>query len=196
MRTLRHPATALLLALGLLVTSHATVAASASTDFVNSERSNFIFLFAVDQGGVPSIEFTGLELENDFSDWQVNTLIPNLAIFSDPALETSAPGAGRFTLDFDHPRRTARFEWAEVVFDSVDYVVQGAGAAQYNGNSGRWNFPSAFSAANSTFIDSFFTSLPAATVPLPNSVVLMLSAVAFMGFSRRAGRSGAAGALA
>ena len=85
------------------------------------------------------------------------------------------------------------FQWAAVLFDGVNYAIEDSGTFMFDSTQrGRkaWSSSAAFSGINSLFIDNYFNNPGAAAVPLPNSVVLMLSAMAFVGITRRRNGSG------
>lgn len=186
MKILKEIRQKILLPVMLLGVSSAALAANGSTDFVNDYASNTIFLFADNPGGNPGLQFTDLALADGFSDWTVETLTPALAIFTGAA---AAPGAGSFRLDYRYRGRNVSFQWAEVLFDTVSPVILGAGTAAFTRvrGGGFWSGTNTFSDPNRRFVSDYFSTVSPAAVPLPDSVVLLLSAGAVMGFSRRSG---------
>lgn len=160
-------------------------AATQRTNFRNDSTVNHIFLFADDSGALPGpeIEFSAVDLRNGFSAWTLETLTPALAVFHGA---DTAPNAGRFRLTFEYNVPQVSFQWAEVLFDSVTNTYTSVtGTAYYDRNlPWRWSYDNTFAAANRAFVDNYFGVTPA-PVPLPNSMVMLLSAAAFLGFSRR-----------
>lgn len=82
-----------------------------------------------------------------------------------------------------------QYQFARVLFDGVNPNVQSSGARTLVRsaivNTGL-NFGPALNTAQFDAIDSYFATMPtAASVPIPNAVILMCSALAFMGYSHR-----------
>lgn len=183
MKTLKNKIIKTLSALALVACASNVTAAVKTQDFLNDTNTNYIFMFTDNS----NIEFSNISFDANkgFVDWTVESLTPSLAVIAGP--ETAARD-GLFSLTFNYFRRSVSFQWAEVLFDAGThtYVTQDAGTARYNSRSDRWGGNSSFSAVNAGFVQNYFDNLPPAAVPLPSSVVLMLSAAAFIGFSRRA----------
>ena len=185
MKTLRHHSwTALTTAL-LLVAAFCAQAGTETNDFRNQSSMNYGFLFADPSG---DMTFTNLTFKNDFAGWTLEPLSASLAIYHGPAVV--APNAGRIRLTFDYVAPAVVLQWAEVMFDSgtMTYDTTASGSAMFDSSlngAAQWAASNVFSGANGIIIDDYFNAMGASAVPLPSSVVLLLSAAAFLGFSRR-----------
>ncbi|MCZ6665612.1 MAG: hypothetical protein O7B81_09925, partial [Gammaproteobacteria bacterium] len=131
------------------------------------------------------LQFTNLGFGGQMNTWINNVLTSAEIVYSGP---TVLPPQGQLRLTFDYQVRQVSFQWATVLFDGVNYAIQGSGTFMFDSTqrgSNAWSSTTAFSAINTSLIDNYFNNPGAAAVPLPNSVVLMLSAMAFAGFTRR-----------
>ena len=173
----------------LMIGSGAAAAATYSGAFLNDAEMNNAFLFSDD---VNELEFLDVSFGRDMSAWHVDIQTPAQLVFSGPTVQ---PLRGLLRLSFEYTVGQVSFQWAEVLFDGVDYAVQQSGSLHFDTtqpSGAQWSATNVFSSANAQFIDGYF-SLPAATaVPLPNSVALMLSALAVIGFIRRGDNAGSA----
>ena len=177
------------LTLLLMIGTGAAAAATYSGAFLNDVEMNNAFLFSDD---VNELEFLDVSFERAMSAWNVDIQTPAQLVFSGPTVQ---PLRGLLRLSFEYKVRQVSFQWAEVLFDGVNYAIQQSGTLHFDStqpSGAQWSGTNVFSSANAQYIDTYF-NLPAATaVPLPNSVVLMLSAVAFIGFIRRGENAGSA----
>ncbi len=195
----RTAAMRLLIVMLLALTVQASEAASDRLTLWNQDPVTHIFLFVDTPPGMsPVIEFSAMELKNDFLDWSVDRFDPSLAVLAGPEVQS---GRGRLRLTFDYYLPQVAVQWAEVLYDSVagSYVISGAGTLAVEAGSRPLSVVEnpAFAAANARYIDDYFGNPPAvSSVPLPNSVVLTLSALAFLGFSRRPLRGASAARVA
>jgi hypothetical protein len=190
MTTLKGKARLLATATLLIVASSFAQAATDSVSWTNVGDTNYIFLFAETPFGLEPLTFDNVSFSAASSGWTLNELQPVTAIFSGAEV---AAGSGGFTLDFSYWWNNTAIQWAEVLFDAGDYsyTIENSGRAAHNvpwfgGGAASWSYTNAFSGANQAAIGDYFASVSPAAVPVPSSVVLMLSAAAFMGFSRRA----------
>ena len=169
-----------------------------------AEDANALFLWAVD----PS-DMTFDEGASDFSaltGWSLDTnpygaAVPNSSawVLTAPAIATGGgvvtAGSATVSIGFDYVvgglfgASVFQYQYALVLFDGTDATVQHSGArtlvrsALVNGGA---NVGPALTAAQFNAIDTYFATMPAAaSVPIPNSVVLMASAIAFVGFKRK-----------
>jgi hypothetical protein len=176
----------LAVALILMMGAGTAGAATFSGAFLNEAEINYGFLFSDD---VNELEFLDLTFGRDMSTWNLDVQTPTQYVFSGPTVQ---PFRGLMQLSFEYKVPQVSFQWAEVLFDGVDYAIQKSGTASFDSTQPRrsqWSGSTVFSSANAGLVDDFFSAPAASAVPLPNSVVLMLSAVAFMGFVRRDGRA-------
>ena len=170
------------LALMLMGGALAAPAATQTVRFSNTNEMNYGFFFSDD---VAALQFTNLRFGGQMNTWINDVLTPAEIVYSGP---TVLPGRGRLQLTFDYQLPQVSFQWATVLFDGVNYAIQGSGTFTFDSTQAprnAWSGTGAFSAVNTLLIDDYFNNPGAAAVPLPNSVVLMLSAMAFAGFTRR-----------
>ena len=171
-----------ILALMLMGGALATHAATQSIRFSNTNEVNYGFFFSDD---VAELQFTSLRFGGQMNTWNNDVLTPAEIVYSGP---TVLPGRRRLQLTFDYQLPQVSFQWATVLFDGVNHAIQGSSTFTFDSTQrprNAWSSTAAFSAANTLLIDNYFNNPGAAAVPLPNSVVLMLSAMAFAGFTRR-----------
>ncbi len=196
------------LRIALLVLLAASVLGTAEAAITSETRTkpaavNAIFLWAVDSldmtfdlGASDFSSLSGWSLDSDpFGSPVANSAWALTApgITSGGGAGTSAP----ITIGFDYVvggglfgSSVFQYQFAAVLWDGVSATIQGSGArtlvrsAFFNGG---FNAGPGLSGAQFAQIDSFLASMPPpAAVPIPNSVVLMASAIGFLGFSRRA----------
>ena len=143
---------------------------------------NYGFFFSDD---VAALQFTNLRFGGQMNTWINDVLTPAEIVYTGPNV---LPGQGRLQLTFDYQLPQVSFQWATVLFDGVNYAIQGSGTFMFDSTQqgiNAWSSTTAFSGINTQLIDNYFNNSGAAAVPLPNSVVLMLSAMAFAGFTHR-----------
>ena len=177
------------LALVLMIGASGAAAATYTGGFFNDVEMNYGFLFSDE---VNELEFLSLSFGRDMSTWNLDVQTPVQLVFSGPTVQ---PFRGLMNLSFEYKVRQVSSQWAEVLFDGVNYTIQQSGTASYDSTQRRgrqWSGSSMFSSANANAINAYFNAPSTSAVPLPNSVILMLSAVAFMGFARRNDNAGAA----
>lgn len=164
---------------------------------------NAVFLWAVDPldmtFDIGASDFSGLGGWSLDTDPYGSPIADNAWVLTAPGITTGG-GAGTsapMTVGFDYvvgggPFGSSIFQYqfAIVLWGGASSTIQGSGARTVVRSgffNGGFNAEPALSAAQFAQIDGFLTSMPAPTaVPIPNSVVLMASAIAFLGFSRRA----------
>tara|TARA_R110002096_G_scaffold114361_3_gene248205 strand:+ start:1607 stop:2257 length:651 start_codon:yes stop_codon:yes gene_type:complete len=195
-----------LLILGIIISCGSTLAEAAITSETRtlSGDVNAIFLWAVD---ADDMNFHADA--SDFSDlagWTLDRNPGNAAINDNSAWVLTAPGVANgggaigstgatVEIGFDYVVgglfgvSAFQYQFARVLFDGVNANVEASGARTLVRsaivNTGL-NFGPALNAAQFDAIDSYFATMPAAaSVPIPNSVILMSSAIAFIGISRR-----------
>jgi hypothetical protein len=139
-----------------------------------SNPVNEIFLWM--DPGAATLSIRGFA--GSMRSWTSQTVVPSQA-FRLSGLDVTAPSTGSFTarFNFSGPVRNApsfSFQWAEVFFDGTLRHVAGSGSLSYSGSaSGTYTPSAAFTHLNSTDIPNL------APVPLPSSVVLLLSTLVF-----------------
>jgi hypothetical protein len=176
-----------LLALLLILGSFAAHAATESVQFSNDAEMNYGFYFSDD---VTELQFVDLRLRGQMNSWNVDVLTAEAIVFSGP---TVLPPRGRMRLTFDYQVPQVSFQYATALFDGANYTIQTSGTFMFDSTksgSNAWSKSNAFSNLNTLYVENYFNNLGGAAVPLPNSVVLLLSAIAFVGFTRRESVSG------
>lgn len=195
-----------LLILGIIISCGSTLAEAAITSETRTVSGdvNAIFLWAVD---ADDMNFHADA--SDFSElagWTLDRNPGNAAINDNSAWVLTAPGVANGSgaigsagatveIGFDYVVgglfgvSAFQYQFARVLFDGVNANVESSGARTLVRsaivNSGL-NFGPALNAAQFDAIDSYFATMPAAaSVPIPNSVLLMSSAIVFIGISRR-----------
>ncbi len=173
----------------LMMGTGSAAGATFSGTYWNDVEMNVGFFFSDDAA---ELEFNGVTFGAAMSLWNVDVQTPTHLVFAGP---TAPAFAGSVNISFEYYVPQVNFQWAEVLFDGVNYAIQRSGTLHFDfaqpAGSQLWG-TNVFSSANAQFIDNYFNGPIAASVPVPNSVVLMLSAVAFMGFVRRGEDAGAA----
>ena len=186
-------------ALLVFMTSSASAAIS-SEDRTNSHDMNALFLWAADPSDMTfdlgASDFSAL------SGWSLDTspydAIDNSALVlhaPDVASGTGvvAAGSSTITIGFDYTvdnffGSTFQYQYALVLWNGASATVQASGTRRVVRGFLNFgiNFGPALNATQLGQIDSYLSSVPApAAVPIPNAAVLMASAAAFLGFSRR-----------
>jgi hypothetical protein len=188
---------------GLILTmATSSVNAAFTTDTLPvNETVNAIFLWADDPSDMTFDE--GATIFSSLPGWSLDTSPTGATdnsvwVFTASGIETgagavTANSVGPITIGFDYvvssgPTSSFRFQYAFVLWDSVTADVASSGTRRIR--RGNTNSNSAvgtpLSATQRGEIDSYLAAASApALVPVPNSVVLMASAIAFLGFSRR-----------
>jgi hypothetical protein len=110
----------------------------------------------------------GFSAGANMSGWKVDLSTPARMVISGP---TITPGAGRFNLLMNYKTAPFQLEWAEVFFNNITNVVLGAGTLSFNG--GGWS-----NANVATHLVDIPLHPAAAAMPVPSSILLMLSALA------------------
>lgn len=195
-----------LLILGIIVTFGSSLAEAAVTSEARSLSGdvNAIFLWTVDPGDVrfdaAASDFGAL------AGWTLDRNPNNLPLNDNSAWVLTAPGVANgngaigtasatVEIGFDYVVgglfgvSAFQYQFARVLFDGVNANVRSSGARTLVRsaivNTG-FNFGPSLNAAQFDAIDSYFATMPAAaSVPIPNAVILMSSALVFMGYSRR-----------
>lgn len=175
-------------------------AALTTEDFTINRTVNTIFLWADDPSDM-TFELTGTDFSS-LTGWSLDTSPTSATddsawVFTAPGIEIGtgavpANSVSPITIGFDYVISGAnsqfRFQYAFVLWDSLTVDVRRSGTQiirRGNANSNQ-AIGKPLSAAQFGEIDTYVAAASApAVVPVPNSVVLMASAIAFLGFSRR-----------
>ncbi len=172
----------------VLLSPLAAKGATVNGTYMNGTIITQLFLWSAN--APLDVTFTIVDPSDPSSDipagWNVVLPMPNDRLVVQGSGLTAG---GDFDITFDYPGSTFRFEFAEVLYDSVNDIVtiQGTGKVHYNGKKFTGT-PYTLSAAQITDINNHMATV--AAVPIPSSVVLMMSAIGFMGIaSRRTGAS-------
>lgn len=193
MKTTRRATASVIVAAVALLAAHSCAAATANRWQANVTTMNYGFFFSNDTSAV---ELTGLDLYDfDFDpaaglgSWNIDVAGPSAYVFSSGApASTITPFSGVMNLEIDYKSPVVQLEYAEVLFDGVDYTITRSRTLTHDSTQpvwAVWSTTNAFSALNTQFIDNYFGSPGATAVPLPNSILLLLSAGTFLGFTRR-----------
>ncbi len=161
---LRFAAT--LLALSLTATT--AVAATLNQTFMNDFASNAMYFWSENPA---NMQFGAVSFGSNMSGWSVQSASAAALVIQGPVV---AAAQGRFTMGFDYVTRPFSLQWAEVFFDSGINHILGAGTLSYSASG--WAGTNVFTHAAD--VPHQFTTQ--ASVPLPPSVVLLLSALAFL----------------
>jgi hypothetical protein len=186
-----------LLALSIGV-ANATIS---SEDRTNSHDMNALFLWAADPSDM-TFDVGASDL-SDLAVWSFYNspygAIDNSAwVLHAPDLNTGggvvSAGSSTVTIGFDYRvdsifGSTFQYQYALVLWNGASATIQASGTRRVVRGFLNFgiNFWPALNATQIAQIDSYLSTTPApAAVPIPNAAALMLSAVAFLGFSRRA----------
>ncbi len=150
-----------------LTVSHASAERLDQT-FANDFNTSSIYLWADDP---LNLEFDRVRFGQNMGDWTVQSNSGEALVL---AGTTVAAGAGRFSLRLDYVTRPFSLQWAEVFFDSGLNVIQGAGTLRYSGSA--WTASNVFT-RGADMPNQFASS---SAVPLPGSIVLLLSSLLCM----------------
>lgn len=160
-----------MLALSLAATS--AQAATLNQTFMNEFDANALYFWADD---ATNLQFAGASFGANMTQWTVTANTGEALVLEGP---TTVPAAsGRFTLQLDYVTRPFSLQWAEVFFDSGVNRILAGGTLSYT--SGGWVGSNVFTHA----ADVPYQFSAQAAVPLPQSVVLMLSALVFLPLRR------------
>ena len=150
----------------LLLTTSSAGAATLKQTFMNDFETNAVYLWSLDTS---NMSLDGFSASADMGGWKADISSPARMVLGGA---TVAAGAGRFNLLMNYKTTPLRLEWAEVLFDHVGRMVKGYGAL---GFSNGWS--------NSN-VATHLIDIPlhprAAAMPLPSSVLMMLSALALI----------------
>jgi len=195
-----------LLVLGVIIVCGSSLAEAALTSESRTinQDVNAVFLWAVDPDDMTFD--AGMSDFSALGGWTFDTNPTGAAVNDNSAWVLTAAGvasgagvvtANTATVDigFDYVvgglfgASVFQYQYALVLFDGTSAAVQASGARTLVrsaiANTG-FGFGPGLNAAQFSAIDSYFATMPAAAVvPIPSSVVMMASAIALMGFSRR-----------
>lgn len=147
-------------------------AASLNQSFSNDFDTNAIYLWSDDPS---NMQFEQVRFSAAMAGWNLDVDSASALVLSGPA---AAAGAGRFTVKMDYQVKPFSMQWAEVFFDSGINRILGGGTLTYR--NGGWSGSDVFTRAGD--IPHQFSAQSA--VPLPPSIVLLLSALAFFPLRR------------
>lgn len=157
--------------LTLLATVALAPAVQAKTlvqQFTNDYDANAIYLFAADPA---ALDFERITFPGVRSGWTVTMNTGDEVTMRGPR---TAPGELRFNATMNYVTKPFSIEWAEVFFGTVGNRVLGTGTLTWNGG---WTATNGF---------THFAALAAdGVVPLPPSVVMLLSACGLLPLMRR-----------
>jgi len=151
--------------LALSLTATTAFASTLNQTFMNDYSANALYFWSDDSA---NLQFGAVRFDTGMSAWSVQSSSGSTLVLSGDVV---AAGKGRFTLQLDYGKQPFSMQWAEVFFDSGISQILGAGTLSYS-KSG-WVGTSVFT--HGADIPYQFTAQTA--VPLPSSVVLLLSSV-------------------
>ena len=154
-----------------------TSAATTSTTFQNDFAATSIFLWAESVNvafTLPSLTTpTPLKFVTGMNGWTIATLAPSKIQLNGPQI---APQAGKFKVSFTFSTsRKFDIQWAEVLFNGTTTVLQGAGGLTYDNLT-----PGHVVWSDNHHPFTHMNELGLTAVPLPGSLVLLLSALVFV----------------
>ena len=174
-----------LLALMSLALFAAVPAAHASSvklvDITNDYQDTGLYFWADGAGAVSFDKFT---LQTPaLSGWKASVNDGTQLFLSGPVV---APGAGRVRLRLNYSTTPFSFQWAEVYFDGTKNLLRSGGTLTWErvGSSLQWVASSTFTHLED--LNPGLVSPKAAAVPLPASVLFMLSGLVPSLLRRRA----------
>ncbi len=157
--------------LGTALTADPASAAFMNQSFLNEFDTTSIHFWSDD---ATKLAFDRVSFGQNMGAWSVESNTGDTLVLAT---------RGRFSLRLDHDRQPFSMQWAEVFFDGAFNVIRGSGTLHYSGSA--WTGSDLFTHALD--IPNQFSS--SAVVPLPSSVVLLLSSLLFVplrGLRRRA----------
>ncbi len=163
--------------LGTALTADPASAAFMNQSFLNEFDTTSIHFWSDD---ATKLAFDRVSFGQNMGAWSVESNTGDTLVLAGPVV---AATRGRFSLRLDHDRQPFSMQWAEVFFDGAFNVIRGSGTLHYSGSA--WTGSDLFTHALD--IPNQFSS--SAVVPLPSSVVLLLSSLLFVplrGLRRRA----------
>lgn len=150
----------------LLLSAGSAGAATLNQTFMNDFETNAIYLWSTDAS---NMSLDGISFGANMGAWQATTHTPAKLVLSGP---TIGPVAGRFDLLMNYKNLPFQLEWAEVFFDNANNAIRGYGTLTFDG--GGWSNAN----VSSHVID--IPLHPGAVVPLPSSLLLLVSIVLFV----------------
>ncbi|MFT4583785.1 MAG: hypothetical protein ACI8XZ_003548 [Gammaproteobacteria bacterium] len=189
-----------------MATSSVNAAFTLTTEtFRVNQAVNAIFLWA-DNPSDMTFDLSGT-IFSSLVNWSLDTspagATDNSAwVFTAPGIETGAGALAAnsdspVTIGFDYfvssgPTSSFRFQYAFVLWDNVteNIALSGTRRIRRGNTNSNTGVGKPLSAAQFNEIGTYLAAASApAVVPVPNSVVLMACAIAFLGFSSRSTRS-------
>jgi hypothetical protein len=150
-------------------------AAKYTTWFQNETTTNAIYLWLTDESvSIADITPKQFKAGTSMSGWDWTGTLDSVVIFG----PTAAAGSGQVQLRFDYTAPFA-FEWAEVFWSGPTIDLLASGTLAYN--RGSWS-----SSASFTHVGDM-PSPYASPVPIPNSLLMLLSAMCCAALCRRRG---------
>jgi hypothetical protein len=173
------------LILGVLLLSSlvpfAAAAESVSGRYKNDADITHLFLWSDD---LSDMTIANADLsDKKLSGWTIENLSKSLVLVHGPEVKKST---GKFAIDFNVSVAPFRYTFAEVLYNAIGNIVslQAAGSVTYDGKKFLKPVDGLLSAQQAFDVRTYF-SPAAAVVPVPNSVILMMSALGFMGIVKR-----------
>lgn len=149
-------------------------AATLNQTFSNDFDTSAIYLWSDDPS---NMQFESVRFSAAMASWNLDANSAGALVISGP---TAAAGAGRFTVKMDYVVKPFSMQWAEVFFESGINRILAGGTLTYS--NGGWSGSNVFTRAGD--VPHQFTAQSA--VPLPQSMVLLLSALVFIPLRRYA----------
>ncbi len=153
--------------IGLSMTAIKVDAATLNQTFANDFDTTSIYLWSDAPG---NMSFAAVGFGSNMTTWSVQSNTGAQLVL---AGSTVAPGAGRFNVTMNFTTTPFTMQWAEVFFSGGFNVVRGAGTLTYQ--SAGWSNANTF-----THLADIPQQFGAAAVPLPSSLMLLLSSLLFV----------------
>ncbi|MGR8949187.1 MAG: hypothetical protein ACU84Q_14150 [Gammaproteobacteria bacterium] len=185
LRNRNYLVAAMLIASSALV-SMAVHGATITEEYKNDSDMTNLFLWS----DVPAaMNFVSFDLsDKDLDGWSASILNSGAhAVLEGPEVSKSKAKIG-ITFDLVAPATTFTFQFAEVNYDAAadSWTITEFGSIQYDGK--KLINPTALAVSGSQLLD-IGTQFAPSPVPIPNSALLFLSAIGFVGYRSGANRS-------
>ncbi len=131
-----------------------------------------------------NMSFLGADLsDKKLAGWTVALNTGSFAVLEGPEVKKSL---GKFDIEFDYKIAPFTLQFAEVLYNATtgNIGISHEGQLEFNGKKLGKPVARALTSAQITDVNSYFVQ-GGAVVPVPNSVLLMISAIGFLGVAGR-----------
>ena len=162
-------------------------AAVVTQTYKNATEITNLFLWSEDPA---DMTFVDVDLsDKKLAGWTIPVTFADRLVLDGPQVKKGKKAA-KFNIEFDYSAAPFKFQFAEVLFDdaTATWALQKTGSIEFKGGKLGKSQAYTLSAAQLGHINDYFSVPAPAAVPIPRSMLLMVSAVAFLGVgSRKAG---------